>query len=200
MRIGRLALGLALAACLSTSVLAAPNWKTLTDAPRNTDGAGIDKSQPYLVKHSNGDVVIALSNDNWVQNKAGAMGADKEFYNEKLGARMGVWAGDSIKDKQPRNLVNEWVGNIKALTGGNWSTPKATTIAGWPVVQATGVDAYGNYFYRVVSFTRFGVNYAIAVRTDYTNRWSHDLDNDITHVVTDSHITSAAWHRRTNFR
>jgi len=199
MRIARLALGLTLAASLTASVLAAPNWKTLTDAPRNTAGVGLDKQRPIEFHDSHGEVVIPIQDDNWVVNRAGAMGADKELFNEKLGARLGIWAGDSIKDKQPRNLVNEWVTNIKALTGGNWTTPKATTIAGIPVVQASGVDAYGNYYYRVVAFTRFGINYAFALRSDYDQRWNRDLDNQITLLATGCHISSAAYHKRTQF-
>jgi len=200
MRISRLALGLTLAVTLTAGAWAAPNWKSLTDAPRNTEGAPVVVESPVQVRDlSNHGVVIALGRG-WTVNQAGQMGADREFYNEAVGARLGVWAGDSIKGSTPRNLVNEWVKNIKDLTGGNWSTPKATTIAGVPVVQASGYDAFGNYYYRVVSYTRFKVNYAFAMRCDYSQRWNRQLAEDMTRMVTDSHVSTAGFHNTTNFR
>ena len=201
MRISRLALGLTLAVTLTAGAWAAPNWKSLTDAPRNTDGAPTVVDNPVHVRDlSHRGVVVVLNSDGWTVNRAGQMGADREYFNENLGARLGIWAGDSIKGSTPRNLVNEWVKNIKDLTGGTWTTPKATTVAGLPVVKASGVDAYGNYYYRVVSFTRFGVNYAFAMRCDYSQRWNRQLDGDITRLVTESHISSEAFHKKTNFK
>ena len=199
MRIGRLALGLTLAASLTASVWAAPNWRTLSDAPRNVDGAGLDKSRPVYIHESKGDVEISLPDDNWAVNKAGQMGADKEFFNEELGARLGAWAGDSLKDKQPRNIVNEWVNGLKGVTGGNWTTPKSITLGGVPVVQATGVDAFGNYYYRIVSYTRFGVTYAFALRSDYSQRWNRELSGTIAELVTGSHISSHGYHKKTMY-
>lgn len=200
MQLKRAALILAITSSLTMAAMAAPNWKTLTDAPRNTDGAGLDKNRPIHLRHSGGDLCLEIQNDNWMLNTAGQMGADREFFNEKTGGRMGVWAGDSLAGKEPRALVTDWVKSIKSLTGGNWSEPKLTNIAGIPVVQATGVDVYGNYFYRVVAFTKFGVNYAVAIRCDYSDRWSRQLDNDITAFVTGSHLTTRAFHKNTNFR
>lgn len=176
---------------LSVAAWAAPNWKTLTDAPRNIDGEGYRKDRPVDMPWSNNLVVVAMPNDTWVLNSAGAMGADKEFYQEVLGARMGIWAGGSLEGKQPRAVVSEWVGNIKQLTGGDWSAPKAMTLAGVPVVQATGTDAFGNYFYRIIAFNKLGANYALAVRIPYEHRWSRPLDEDITSVVTDCHLSTA---------
>lgn len=182
-------LGLGLALTLSLSAWAAPNWKTLTDAPRDINASTGHVERPIMVPYSNGKVWIAMPNNTWVVNKAGQMGADKELFNENEGARMGIWAGDSLAGKNPRAIVGEWVNNIKGITGGEWSAPKATYIAGVPVVQSTGSDVFGNYFYRVIAFNKFGVNYALAVRTPYENRWSRDLDEDITHIVTDSHLS-----------
>lgn len=200
MQLKRAALLLTLAASLTASVMAAPNWKTLTDAPRNVDGVGLDKASPRMVTHSGGDVVLAVGNDHWVTNKAGQMGADKEFFNEKLGARWGVWAGDSIAGKKPRDLVTEWSNNIKTITGGTWTAPKATTIAGIPVVQAYGVDVHGNYAYRIVSFTKFGVNYASALRCDYEDRNSRQIDADLTRFVTESHLSTMAFHKTGKYK
>lgn len=185
-------LGLGLALCLTFSAGAAPNWKTLTDAPRNTNGSGRDITRPLEVPWSGGSVHLALPGDGWVVNQSGAMGADKEYFNEENQARLGVWAGDSLNGKNPRALVGEWTTNIKGLTGGEWTAPKAKFNAGTPVVEATGVDVYGNYFYRVIAFTKFGVNYALALRTPYENRWNRNLDSDISYIISESHLSHAA--------
>jgi hypothetical protein len=68
------------------------------------------------------------------------------------------------------------------------------------VVEATGVDAFGNYYYKVCAFNRFGVNYAFALRADYGDRWNKALDGDLVQLITGSHISSAAYHRQTNFK
>jgi hypothetical protein len=177
---------------LSLAAWSAPNWKTLTDAPRNIDGTGFRKDRPVDVPYSNNQVIVAMPNDTWVVNSDGAMGADREYYQEVLGARMGIWAGQSLEGKQPRAVVSEWVGNIKQITGGEWAAPKATHIAGVPVVQASGTDAFGNYFYRVIGFNKLGVNYAVAVRIPYEHRFSRPLDEDITSVITDCHWSTQA--------
>lgn len=185
---GMLVAGLGLS--LGLAAWAAPNWKTLTDAPRNIDGQGYNLNRPLEVPYSDGKFVVVMPDDSWVLNSAGAMGADNEYWNERYHARMGVWAGDSLAGRQPRAIVSEWVGNIKQITGGNWSAPKATHIAGFPVVQATGVDGFGNYQYRVVSYNRFGVNVAIATRIPYEQRHMRALDEDITTIVTESHLST----------
>jgi hypothetical protein len=179
-----------LAVSLSLAVYAAPNWRSLTDAPRDLQGQGYDRHRPLEVKYAGGDFAVLLPSDDWVYNASGAMGADNEYFHETLGARLGVWAGPSIAGKQPRALVSEWVGNIKQITGGEWTAPKTTTIAGVPVVQATGYDVYGNYAYRVVAFNRFGQNVALATRIPYEERWNRQLDEDITSIVTESHLTT----------
>jgi len=193
---GLLMAGVALA--LSLAAGAAPDWKTLTDAPRNIDGQGYRKDRPIDIRHSKGEVVIAMPNDQWVLNSAGAMGADKEFYHEVLGARLGIWAGESIAGKQPRAIVSEWVGNIKALTGGDWGAPKAKSIAGVPVVEAGGVDAFGNYYYRIIAFNKLGINYAVATRIPYEHRWNRVLDEDTTSLITDCHKSTALVQRELN--
>ena len=190
--------GLLVAAVGLTLRLAAwsdPNWKTLTDAPRDFDGQGYNHDRPIDTPHSGGDIVITMPNDAWVVNYAGAMGADKEFYNEQIGARLGIWAGSSLEGKQPRAVVSEWVGNIKQITGGDWQAPKAVTIAGQPVVQSWGVDAFGNYAYRVIAFTKFGANYALVTRIPYEHRWSRALDEDTSYIITDSHLSTMAVER-----
>lgn len=190
--------GLLVAAVGLTLSLAAwsdPNWKTLTDAPRDIEGEGFNYYRPIDTPHSGGDIVITMPNDTWVLNYAGAMGADKEFYNEQIGARLGIWAGSSLEGKQPRAVVSEWVGNIKQLTGGDWQAPKAVNIAGQPVVQSWGVDAFGNYAYRVIAFTKFGVNYALVTRIPYEHRWSRALDEDTSYIITDSHLSTMAVQR-----
>jgi hypothetical protein len=58
------------------------------------------------------------------------------------------------------------------------------------VVQATGVDGFGNYQYRVVAYNRFGVNVAIATRIPYEQRHMRTLDEDITTIVTESHLST----------
>lgn len=184
----------------SLAAWSAPNWKTLTDAPRNIEGQGFRKDRPVDIYHSGGDVVIAMPNDTWVLNCDGAMGADKEYYQEVLGARLGVWAGSSLAGKQPRAVVSEWIGNIKQITGGDWQAPKATNIAGIPVIQSWGVDAFGNYAYRVVSFTKFGVNYALVTRIPYEHRWNRALDEDFTSLITDCHLSTAAVARQVKKR
>ena len=67
---GMLMAGVALA--LSLAAGAAPDWKTLTDAPRNIDGQGYRKDRPIDIRHSKGEVIIAMPNDQWVLNSAGA--------------------------------------------------------------------------------------------------------------------------------
>jgi len=191
--------GLLVAAVGLTLSLAAwsdPNWKTLTDAPRDFDGEGFNHTRPINTPHSGGDIVVTMPNDTWVVNYAGAMGADKEFYNEHIGARMGIWAGSSLEGKQPRAVVSEWVGNIKKITGGDWQAPKAVTIAGQPVVQSWGVDAFGNYAYRVISFAKFGSNYALVTRIPYEHRWNRALDEDTSYIITDSHPSTMAVQRQ----
>lgn len=180
---------------LGVAAFAAPNFKTLTDAPRNIDGQGYNQQRPIETKYANGDIIVAIPGDHWVLNSAGQMGADNEYYHEPTGARLGVWAGPSLEGKQPRAIVSEWVGNIKQITGGEWTAPQARTQAGWPIVEATGYDVYGNYFYRVIAFQKFGQTYAIAMRAPYEERWNRDLDEDITSIITDSHMSSAALNR-----
>lgn len=187
---GWLVAGLGLS--LGLAAWAAPNWKTLTDAPRNIDGQGYNYNRPLEVPYADGKFVVVMPDDGWVLNAAGAMGADNEYWNENYLARMGVWAGNSLQGRQPRAIVSEWVGNIKKLTGGDWTAPKATTIAGYPVVQATGVDGFGNYQYRVVAFNRMGVNVALATRIPYEQRHMRALDEDITTIVTESHLSTQA--------
>ena len=177
---------------ISLAAWSAPNWKTLTDAPRNIDGQGFRHDRPVDMPHSGGDVIIAMPNDTWVLNSEGGMGADKEFYQEVIGARLGIWAGSSLEGKQPRAVVSEWVGNIKQITGGDWTAPKAVNIAGQPVVQSWGVDGFGNYAYRVLAFTKFGVNYALVSRIPYEYRWDRTLDEDTTSLITDCHLSTAA--------
>ena len=181
---------------LSLAAWSDPNWKTLTDAPRDFEGQGFNHERPIHLPASGGDVIIEMPNDTWVVNYAGAMGADKEYYNEQIGARMGIWAGASLEGKQPRAIVSEWIGNIKQITGGDWQAPKASSIAGNPVVQSWGVDAFGNYAYRVLAYTKFGVNYAIVTRIPYEHRWSRALDEDMTYIITDSHLSTMAVKRQ----
>jgi len=191
--------GLLVAAVGLTLSLAAwsdPNWKTLTDAPRDFDGQGFNYNRPIDTPHSGGDIVITMPNDTWLLNYAGAMGADKEYINEQIGARLGIWAGSSLEGKQPRAVVSEWVGNIKQITGGDWQAPKAVTIAGQPVVQSWGVDAFGNYAYRVIAFTKFGVNYALVTRIPYEHRWNRALDEDTSYLITGSHLSTMAVQRQ----
>jgi hypothetical protein len=182
-----LTLGLSASLCLSA--WAAPNFKTLTDAPRDTSNNGsMMVGRERELRLSDGKAVFQLPGSGWLINRAGAMGADYELFNAALSTRMGFWAGQSIENKAPRALVGEWVNNLRTLTGGDWSTPKSTSIGGTPVVQAFGVDAFGNYYYRVISYTKFGVNFAIALRTPFSNRWNNELQRDIGSIVTNSHV------------
>ena len=187
---GLLVAGLGLT--LSLAAWSAPNWKTLTDAPRNIDGEGYHYEKPIRVAYGNGHFMVTVPDDGWVVNSAGSMGADHEFYNENYGARLGLWAGPSLEGKQPRAIVGDWVGNIKQITGGEWTAPKASSIAGTPVVQAWGVDGFCNYSYRVIALNKFGVHLALATRIPYENRHSRQLDEDIATIVTGSHLSTRA--------
>lgn len=179
-----------LGVCLSLAAWSDPNWKTLTDAPRNVDGQNALNQRARATTY--GKLVVAMPMDHWMLNTNGSMGADNEYYNDNVGARLGVWAGSSLEGKEPRAVVSDWVGNIKKLTGGEWTAPRSTSLAGTPVVESSGSDAYGNYFYKVISFTKMGEPVALAIRTPYENRWNRDLDEDIVYIVSNTHLTSEA--------
>ena len=188
-QIRNLGLSLGLVASMCLSAWAAPNFKTLTDAPKDVNNNGTTTFEKHRrLSFSDGAAIITLPDSGWSVNHAGAMGADYELFNEKEQTRLGLWGGQSIESKAPRQLVGEWVNNLRSITGGDWSTPRNTTIGGIPVVQAYGIDAYGNYYYRVVSFTKFGQHYALALRTPYQNRWNTDLEHDIATMVINSHV------------
>lgn len=188
----RFLVGAGLALSMSLAATAAPNWKTLTDAPRDLGGARTNVDMPNNYYFSDDMVIVAIPGDEWAVNHLGQMGADVELLSDVLETRLGVWAGASLKGKNPRATVSEWITNISGLTGGTWTAPRTQHFAGIPVTYATGVDVFGNYHYALYAWTRYGVNYGLALRTPYENRWNTDLDRHISYIITESHITTKA--------
>ena len=188
----RFCVGAGLALSMSLSAWAAPNWKTLTDAPRDLGGARSNPDMPNNYVMSDDMVIVTIPGDEWTINHLGQMGADMELLSDRLMTRLGVWAGQSLKGKNPRATVSEWITNISGLTGGTWTAPKQQFFAGVPVTYATGVDVFGNYHYGLYAWTRYGVNYGLALRTPYENRWNTELDRHVSYIISESHMSTKA--------
>ncbi|MBI3924908.1 MAG: hypothetical protein HY319_05155 [Armatimonadetes bacterium] len=186
----RLVLGVAVAASLTASAAwGEVPYKTLTDAPRNLNGARSHVNVP-VEWEMNRWVEAWVPNDTYVPNLAGAMGADLEFFSFERAARVGIWAGKDIQEKSPKSIVGQMAERMQELTGGDWTTARNINVAGVPATQVTGVDVFGNYHYDLYALERFGQKYAVAIRTPYENRWDRDLNIDIAYLISHLHPTT----------
>lgn len=164
-------------------------YKTLTDSPRDTNREGYSELAPDTLLLDGGNVTLWLKSDEWDINKKGAMGADVEFFSNRLDARIGVWANGDLAQKAPRSIVTDMVNRMKEITGGTWTPAEKVDLAGIPVYMSEGRDEYGNYYYKVYALERWGQKYAFAVRTDYDNRWNEWLNAELAYAVTHIHPT-----------
>jgi hypothetical protein len=166
--------------------------KTLTDAPFDIWGHQhrcVDGPAIYVFDE---DRVHAWSpTDEYLVNRLGAMGADREFMRVDECQRLGVWANGRIAGTAPTTIVSEMTARMSALTCGEWTSPYELNIAGVPVTAAHGWDVFGNYYYEVYAFERFGNTYAFASRRPYKSRYDVDANTDLAFLIT--HIHPSVW-------
>lgn len=129
--------------------------------------------------------------DAYLVNKLGAMGADREFLRLDVCERLGVWTNGRIAGTSPTTIVSEMTARLEALTCGEWTDPEEAYVAGVPVIKSTGWDEYGNFFYEIYAFERFGNTYAFASRVPYKNRYNTERNVDLAYLI--SHIHPAVW-------
>lgn len=167
--------------------------KTLTNTPYDCNWTGQNTWQrPTDVYYfDNENVHMFTSTDLYRPNRMGAMGADQEFMRLALNARLGVWANGNLGNQAPRSILNSMVARMQKLTCGTWSSPQAVNVAGVPAYRVTGVDEFGNYHYELYALQRFGNTYAFARRTDYSNRWNTQLQDELAYMI--SHIHPHNW-------
>lgn len=166
--------------------------RTLTDAPFDIWGHQHHSHSGPAIYVFDEDRVHAWSpTARYVVNRLGAMGADREFMRVEDCQRLGVWANGRIAGTAPATIVSEMVSRMSALTCGDWTEPYDYNIAGVPVTRATGVDVFGNYFYEIYAFERFGNTYAFASRIPYKSRYNVDVNTDLAFLIT--HMHPAVW-------
>lgn len=168
------------------------NCQSLLNVPYDLQGEDFFCYNDGAIFHyfDEGKVVMWTPEGRFPVNKLGAMGADREFMRLEYGERMGVWANGRIADQEPTEIVSDMVARIKGLTCGTWTAPKATYVAGVPVVQATGVDEYANFYYEVTAWERFGNKYAIATRVPYRSRYNTARNTELAWIVSHFHATN----------
>ena len=161
--------------------------KTGTDAPRDINGAQVDKMRGVKGVRYNladGMIVLTMPNDEWAPNHA-AKGV--EFLSEQRGARLGIDARVAGTGWSASQGVSEAVEAWKAAHGGTWTAPANVTVAGIPAVMVSGYDVFGNYHYEVYGVERLGIQYVVWLRTPYENRWSTSLNADVAWVLNNLH-------------
>lgn len=176
----------------STFVYKKTECKTLTNVVYDIWGAQHRVTgRPAVYMLDEGKVHMWSPTDTYLDNRLGKMEADREFLDFQACQRLGVWANGGIAGSAPTAIVSDMVSKVKSLTCGDYSAPKEINIAGVPVIQATGVDVYGNYFYEFYSFERFGNTYAFASRVPYKARYNVERNTNLAYLIT--HIHPAVW-------
>lgn len=166
--------------------------KTLTNTPYDINAPQHHSDEgPAIYHFDRNRVHMFSSTDRYVHNKLGAMGADREFMRLEFCERLGVWANGRIAGQSPRTLVSEMTDRLRGLTCGTWTKPTEVNMAGVPVTMATGYDEFGNYFYEVIAFERWGNTYAFATRTPYKSRYHTGRNAELAYLVT--HIHPSNW-------
>lgn len=175
-----------------TFVYKKTDCRTLTDAPFDIWGPQHRTTGEPAIYVFDEDRVHAWSpTDEYLINRLGAMGADREFLRVADCQRLGVWANGRVAGTAPATIVSEMTARLMALTCGEWTDPHEYNVAGIPVIRATGVDVYGNYFYEIYAFERYGNTYAFASRRPYKARYNVDANTDLAFLIT--HIHPAVW-------
>lgn len=175
-----------------TFVYEKTDCRTLTDAPFDIWGPQHRQNGgPAIYTFDEDRVHMWSPTDAYLNNRLGAMGADREFMRLDYCERLGVWANGRIAGTAPTTIVSEMTTRLLTLTCGDWTDPEEINMAGIPMVRATGVDVYGNYFYEIYSFERYGNTYAFASRVPYNTRYNVDRNSDLAFLMT--HIHPAVW-------
>ncbi len=144
---------------------------------------------PAIYEFDEGRVHTWSPTDAYLNNRLGAMGADREFLRLEACQRLGVWANGRIAGTAPTTIVGDMAARLQALTCGDWSEPHAYNIAGIPVIRAYGVDEHANYYYEIYAFERFGNTYAFATRVPYKSRYNVEANTDLAWLITHMHPT-----------
>lgn len=166
--------------------------QTLTNAPMDINSEQwFSHSGPRVYELDEGRVRLWAPSGRQPENSLGAMGADREFVNLEYSQRLGVWANGRLSEGSPRSIVTGMVGRAQTITGGTWTEPVETFIAGVPVAMATGYDLFGNYFFEVIALERFGHKYAFATRVPANERYSVKRNAELAWIVT--HIHPSNW-------
>jgi hypothetical protein len=175
-----------------TFVYKKTDCRTLTDAPFYVWGdQHRTTGEPAIYLFDEDRVHMWSPTDEYLVNRLGAMGADREFMRLADCERLGVWANGRIAGTAPATIVSDMTTRLMALTCGDWTDPEEINIAGIPVTRATGVDEHGNYFYEVYAFERYGNTYAFATRLPYEARYNTCRNTDLAFLIT--HIHPAVW-------
>lgn len=175
-----------------TYVYKKTDCRSLTDAPFDVWGQQHTVSgTPAIYVFDEDRVHMWSPTDEYLNNRLGAMGADREFMRIEDCQRLGVWANGRIAGTAPTTIVADMTTRLMALTCGEWTDPHEFNVAGVPMIRATGVDVYGNYFYEIYAFERFGNTYAFASRMPYEARYNRDANTDLAFLMT--HIHPAVW-------
>jgi len=167
--------------------------KSLTNVPYDLQGEEFYcyQDRPTMFYFDDGKIRMWTPEGRFPVNKLGAMGADREFMRLEFAERFGVWANGRIEDKSPQTIVSEMEARIKEMVCGTWSGPQAVSIAGIPVTRATGYDYYGNHFYEIMAWERFGNTYAVATRVPYNVRYNTQRNIENAWIVT--HMGPVTW-------
>ncbi len=160
--------------------------KTLSNTPHNINGGRVHVIVPTTWSLNNW-VKAEISNDDMMENKRAAMGADIEYFSHLYGARIGIWANKDIQKRAPRSILARMSRRMQQLTGGKWSSIRSVNVAGIPASKVTGVDLFGNYHYELYAWTRYGQTYAMAVRVPYEKRWDSKFNSDVAYILTHIH-------------
>lgn len=179
-------------ALVTRSVHSKGEARTLTDAVWDLNGERwLFSNGPKMYELDDGRVHLWTLRGHYPVNRLGAMGADREFLTLEYGQRLGVWANRRIAGESPKSTVAEMVSRMSSLTGGTWTEPQETHVAGIPVTKACGYDEFGNYYYEVIALERFGNRYAFATRVPY--RFRHDTRRNTELAWMISHIHPSLW-------
>lgn len=166
--------------------------RTLTDAPFDIWGQQHRAVDGPAIYQFDEDRVHAWSpTDLYLVNRLGAMGADREFMRLDACQRLGVWANGRIAGTAPTTIVSEMTNRLMTLTCGDWTDPHEYNVAGIPVIRATGVDTYANYYYEIYAWERFGNTYAFASRRPYKSRYHVASNTDLAFLIT--HMHPSTW-------
>lgn len=179
---------------IKTEVYQKPDCKTMTGRPcwatRDISGTGYSVMRPVNRYMDNGRIVLSAPNDDWVRNNQ--PGGDLNLFSEQRSARMFVWADQIQSGMSPQRAINNFISGTKAAVCGEWKGPEPFNVAGIPVYKGWGYDVFGNYYFEVYSWQRYGMQYTLATRTPYTNRWDVGLNSDVAYFITHAHPSTSS--------